>query len=152
MRTVNVAWDREAERFTAQGTHRGSELLINAPENTPDPSGKHRRPTGFSATELLLAGVGSCSAWDIVEIMRKQRQQMTGLGVNVTAEQHADPPWAYRRIEVHFTVRGHDLDETAVRRAVRLSVDNYCSVIASLRGAEIVDSVEIIQEDAAPAA
>ena len=49
-------------------------------------------------------------------------------------------------------MRGHDLDETAVRRAVRLSVDNYCSVIASLRGAEIVDSVEIIQEDAAPAA
>ena len=84
--------------------------------------------------------------------MRKQRQRMTGLDVTVNAEQHADPPWAYRRIEVHFTVRGHDLDEVAVRRAVRLSVDNYCSVIASLRGAEIVDSVEIIQEDAAPAA
>ena len=44
MRTVNVAWDREAERFTALGTHRGSELLTNAPENTPDPSGKHSEP------------------------------------------------------------------------------------------------------------
>jgi putative redox protein len=152
VRTVNVAWDREAERFTTIGTHRGSELLINAPENEPDPSGKHRRPTGFSATELLLAGVGSCAAWDIVEIMRKQRQQMTGLDVTVNGEQHADPPWAYKRIEVHFTVRGRELDEERVRRAVRLSVDNYCSVIASLRSAEIVDSVEIIQEDATPAA
>lgn len=152
MRTVNVAWDREAERFTAKGTHRGVELPINAPENEPDPSGKHRRPTGFSATELLLAGVASCSAWDIVEIMRKQRQQMTGLDVAVEGEQHADPPWAYQRIAVHFTVRGHDLDEEKVRRAVRLSVDSYCSVIASLRGAEIVDSVEIIEEGTAPVA
>jgi putative redox protein len=152
VRTVNVAWDRGAERFIAQGTHRGSELAINAPENQPDPAGTHRRPTGFSASELLLAGVGSCSAWDIVEIMRKQRQQMTGLDVAVSGEQHADPPWAYQRIEIRFTVRGHDLDEERVRRAVRLSVDNYCSVIASLRSAEIIDSVEIIQEDAAPAA
>lgn len=151
MRTVNVAWDIAAEQFKALGTHRGSELLINAPEAAPQPSGKHRAPTGFSATELLLAGVGACAAWDIVEIVRKQRQDVTGLSVRVEGEQDEDPPWAYRRIGIHFTLRGRGLDEVQCGRAVRLNMDQYCSVVATLRGvAAIEDSFEVIEEPGAP--
>jgi putative redox protein len=153
VRAVNVAWDAQAEQFKALGTHRGSEIVINAPEAALLPSGTHRAPTGFSATELLLAGVGACSAWDIVEILRKQRQDMTGLSVRVEGTQDEDAPWAYRRIAVHYTVRGRGLDEAQIGRAVRLSVDRYCSVLATLRGAvEIADTVEIVEEPVEPAA
>ena len=129
-------------------------MTLNAPQNEPpEPGGKHRRPTGFSASELLLAGVGACSAWDVVEVLRKKRQRLVALDVRVDGEQDADPPWAYRRISVQYTARGHGLDEAVVRRAVRLSVDRYCSVIATVRGgAEVVDSVEVVEEPGAPAA
>ena len=63
MRTVTVSWDKTAEQFVASGTHRGRELVINAPGEP----GVARAPTGFSATELLLAGAGACAAWDVVE-------------------------------------------------------------------------------------
>lgn len=149
MRTVDVTWDQVAESFTASGTIRGHEIAINAPAQ-PDVK---RRPTGFSASELLLAGIGSCSAWDVVEILRKTRTVVAGLAVRVTGEQDADPPWTYRAIHLHFTVTGTGIDPAVVERAIRLSVDKYCSVIATVRGtATITDSVEIVAEAAVPGA
>lgn len=149
MRTVDVTWDQVAERFEATGTIRGHTIEINAPAQ-PDVK---RRPTGFSATELLLSGVGSCSAWDVVEILRKTRTPVEGLSVRVTGEQDEDPPWAYRAIHLHFTFTGPGIDPAVVERAVRLSVDKYCSVIATVRGtATVTDSHEIVEEAAAPVA
>jgi putative redox protein len=149
MRTVDVTWDQVAERFEANGTVRGHTVQITAPAQ-PDVK---RRPTGFSATELLLAGIGSCSAWDIVEILRKTRTPVAGLAVRVTGEQDEDPPWAYHAIHLHFTFTGPDIEPAVVERAIRLSVDKYCSVIATVRAtAHITDSYEILGEAAAPVA
>lgn len=149
MRTVDVAWDQVAERFTANGTIRGHEIAINAPAQ-PDVK---RRPTGFSASELLLAGIGSCSAWDVVEVLRKTRTAVADLSVRVTGEQDADPPWAYRAIHLHYTFTGTDIDPAVVERAIRLSVDKYCSVIATVRAsAAVTDSFEIVEEAAVPGA
>jgi len=149
MRTVDVTWDQVAERFEANGTIRGHTIEIGAPAQ-PDVK---RRPTGFSATELLLAGIGSCSAWDVVEILRKTRTSVEGLAVRVTGEQDADPPWAYRAIHLHFTFTGAGIEPVVVERAIRLSVDKYCSVIATVRGtAAITDSYAIVQEAAVPGA
>ena len=149
MRTVDVAWDQAAERFTANGTIRDHEITINAP-GQPDVK---RRPTGFSASELLLAGIGSCSAWDVVEILRKTRTEVADLRVRVTGEQDADPPWTYRQIHLHFTFQGPDLDPVVIERAIRLSVDKYCSVIATVRAAaDVTDSWEIVEEPAVPVA
>ena len=148
MRTVDVTWDQVAERFTASGTIRGHDITINA----PDMHEEKRRPTGFSASELLLAGIGSCSAWDVVEILRKTRTEVADLSVRVAGEQDVDPPWTYRRIHLHFTFRGSGIDRAVAERAVRLSVDRYCSVIATVRAAaEVTDSLEIIEETAVPA-
>lgn len=143
MRTVDVAWDSADERFTASGTHQGRTIHINAPHG----SDTTHSPTGFSASELLLAGVGACAAWDVVEILQKARQRATGLEVSVRGEQDADPPWAYRHVTAHFLVRGDRLRPSVVERAVSLSCGRYCSVIATIRGVAKVDwTVEVAQE------
>lgn len=136
MRTVNVAWDPALEQFTAQGTHRGHELVINAP-HAPD---SHHPPTGFSATELLLAGAAACSAWDVLEILRKRREQISSLEVTVEGHQQADPPWTYQRLVLHYRVGGTDLVPTVLSRVVRLSIVGYCSVLATLRGVAGVEA------------
>jgi putative redox protein len=152
MRTVDITWDPLAGRFTALGAHGGHPIQINAPEIEAAADG-HRPPTGFSATELLLAGAGACAAWDVVTILHKGRHRLTGVTVRVIGEQDADPPRCYRRLELAFRVTGRGLDPAQVRRAVRLSVDRYCSVLATVRGrAEIVDSVELVEESGAPVA
>ncbi len=105
MRTVHVEWVPTEGRFTALGSHADQVLSINAPQEG------RRPPTGFSASELLLAGVGSCSAWDVVEILRKGRQEATSIEVRVTGEQSSEPPWPYQRIELHYLVRGRNIPE-----------------------------------------
>ena len=145
MRTVRVSWDKEAGRFTALGRHRGQQIAINAP---PAPSEEHRAPTGFSATELLLAGAGSCAAWDVVEILRKRRADVTALDVEVEGHQDADPPWTYRAVALHFRVNGVGLKVPVLARVVRLAIVRYCSVITTLAGvAAISATVELVEPD-----
>ena len=145
MRTVHVAWDPEAEQFTASGTHPGQLITINAPHEASE-----HAATGFSATELLLAGAGACAAWDVVGILRKQRQDLVSLEVRVEGHQDEPPPHAYHRIGVHFRVHGRGLSQAGVERAVRISIDRYCSVIQTIRPhAEVEDSVEVLEAAAA---
>jgi putative redox protein len=145
MRTVHVAWDPDAERFTASGNHPGQDVAINAPHASAD-----HPATGFSATELLLAGAGACAAWDVVEILRKQRHDLVSLEVRIEGHQDADAPHAYHRIGVHFRVRGRGMTQAGVERVVRISIDRYCSVIQTIRPhAEIEDSVEVLEVPAA---
>ena len=144
MRTVNVAWDGALEHFTALGTHRGHELVINAPH----PPGAHHPPTGFSATELLLAGAGACAAWDVLEILRKRREQITSLSVTVEGHQQADPPWTYQRLVLHFRVGGANVVASVLSRVVRLSMVGYCSVLATLRGvAQVEATLELVDDE-----
>ncbi len=145
MKIVSIDWDPAAERFVAEGTHRGHRIDINAPRLRPEGAGREG-PTGFSASELLLAGAGSCAMWDVVQILHKQQEEVRDIHVEVEGEQHADPPWPYQRIVVRFTVTGHSLDEGHVRRAVELAVDRYCSVISTLRGVATVTSQVTILE------
>jgi len=148
MKTVTIDWDPAAERFVSEGTHRGQRIDINAPRTLPEGEGRHG-PSGFSASELLLAAAGSCAAWDVVEIVRKQRQDVRGISVHVDGEQAADPPWAYTSVVLRFSVRGHDLDASGLDRAITLAVDRYCSVVATIRGvAHVTAQVEIIEEPA----
>ena len=145
MRTVNVSWDKEAGRFTALGRHRGQVISINAPAA---PSEEGRAPTGFSATELLLAGAGSCAAWDVVEILRKRRADVASLEVAVEAHQDADPPWTYRAISLNFRIEGVGLKVPVLARVVRLAIVRYCSVITTVAGvAAISATIELVAPD-----
>jgi putative redox protein len=104
--------------------------------------------TGISPSELLLLALGGCTSYDVVNILQKKRQPLTGLEVVVTGTQDEDPPWTFRGIRVQYRVRGKGLREKAVRDAIRLSEQKYCSVAATLRGTvEITYEVVILDQE-----
>ncbi|MGD2177172.1 MAG: OsmC family protein [Anaerolineae bacterium] len=102
---------------------------------------------GMSPSQLLLVSLGGCTAYDVVNILEKKRERVTGLEVRVTGKQEEDPPWTYRKIHMEYVVRGKGLSEKAVRDAAELSEEKYCSVAATLRGsAEITYDLTIVDE------
>ncbi len=111
-----------------------------------DPSvGGHN--TGMRPAELLLLGIGGCSGMDIVSILKKKRQEVTGFEINVKGKRAEDYPKKFTEITLEFVVKGRDISEVAVKRAVDLSMNKYCSVKATLEGtAKIHFSYKIIQE------
>lgn len=127
--------------FEAQGGLHGHLVHINAPHEG--------RPAGFSASELLLAAAGACSAWDVVEILRKQRQDLTALEVSVEGDQLDSPPFPFTRVALVFRASGHGLDPVKVQRAVAMSEERYCSVIATIRGVAQVTCRSEVAEAAA---
>src|SRR5688500_5653564 len=141
MRTVTVSWDKVEGRFVALGTHRDRIIHINAPAEP----GAGRPPTGFSATELLLAGAGACAAWDVVEILRKRRARVNTLDVIVESDQLPDPPWTYQRIALHFRLACKEMGIPVLARIVRLSIVRYCSVITTVAGVAAIEAtVELV--------
>jgi len=101
--------------------------------------------SGFSPLQLLLAALGGCTGIDIVDIMRKQRQPVDDLEIVVSGERVKEPPRVYNKIHVEYRVKGKEIKEKAVQRAIRLSEDKYCSVGAMLRAKAEVTSNYTIQ-------
>ncbi len=100
---------------------------------------------GVKPSQMLLVALASCSSVDVVEIMEKKRQPLRSLEVTATGEQDPDPPWAYRKIHLTYRLSGEGLTEKAVRQAIDLSQEKYCSVAATVRGvAEITTDFEIL--------
>lgn len=103
---------------------------------------------GMKPSELLLVALASCTAVDVVEILRKKRIELTGLEISATGEQQADPPWTFHKIHLVYRVRGIGLTEEAAEMAVQLSEEKYCSVAATVRGvAEITTEIVILPEE-----
>lgn len=103
--------------------------------------------TGPRPMELLLLGIGGCSGMDIISILRKKKQQVTGLEISVKGRKADEYPKKFTDISLEFIVRGRDISDNAVKRAVDLSMDKYCSVKATLEGtADIHFSYSIEQE------
>lgn len=97
--------------------------------------------------EYLLLAVGGCTGADVVSILRKKRQTVTGYRIEVAGHRRDQHPRSYHKIEVKHIVTGHKLDPEAVRRAVQLSDEKYCSVAATVRPtAEIVTTIEIVED------
>jgi len=97
--------------------------------------------SGFSPLQLLLAALGGCTGIDIVDIMRKQRQQVDDLEMVVSGERVKEPPRVYKKIHVEYRVKGKNIREKAVKRAIHLSERKYCSVGAMLKAkAEVTSS------------
>ncbi len=96
--------------------------------------------SGVSPLQLLLIALGGCTGMDIVHIMRKQRQQVNSLEVLVSGERVKEPPQVYNNIRVEYKIKGKNIEEKAVQRAIQLSEDKYCSVGAMLRAKAKVTS------------
>jgi putative redox protein len=103
--------------------------------------------TGPRPMELLLMGIGGCSGMDIVSILKKKREKVTGLEINVDGTKSKEYPQKYTDIAIEYIVKGKNLSEEAVKRAVELSMDKYCSVKATLEGsAKITFEYKIVEE------
>jgi putative redox protein len=106
------------------------------------------RASAATPMELLLIALGSCTAVDVISILKKKRQQVTDYRVEVTGTRREEQPRGYTRLGVKHIVRGRAVSAQAVAHAIELSDTKYCSVAATLRGsAEIVTSYEIEEED-----
>lgn len=137
-KTAHVTWVQKRQFVGTDGSKHSVVMSSQDEENG----------TGMRPSQLLLVGLGGCTGYDVVDILLKKRQQLTGLEIVVTGEQDADPPWAYRRIHVHYVVRGRGLREKAVRDAIALSEEKYCSVAATVRGVtEITQDYTIVEEE-----
>jgi len=105
------------------------------------------QPMGVSGADLLPMSLIGCTSWDVIAILKKQRQQVTGLEVSAESERDDEPPWRFRVIRILYKVRGRDLDPAKVRRAIHLSETQYCSIYATLREVvEIRSEIEIVDD------
>src|SRR5258708_28182604 len=108
---------------------------------------KGDRSAAAGPLELLLVALGGCTGADVISILQKKREQVTGYRIEVQGERREEHPRSFRRIEVRHFVRGRGILEKSVAEAVRLSTEKYCSVAATLRPtAEIVSTFEIQEE------
>jgi len=140
MNEVSATWV-QGEQFVASGSG-GHSIVIDAP-------GGQETWQGFKPTELLLAALAGCTGVDVIDILRKKRQRVSGLRVTVSGDRREEHPRAFERIAVHYEVRGQGVAEAAVRHAINLSEEKYCSVAATIRGvATITTSFTIIEEQA----
>jgi len=110
-------------------------------DGAPDAGG---RDLGIRPMEMLLLGLGGCSAFDVVSILRKSRQKIGDCEVEIEAERAAEIPRIFTKIHLHFIVSGNNLDSDKVARAVDLSADKYCSASRMLeKAAEITHDFEV---------
>ena len=117
---------------------------VVAMDGPPEAGGRNLAPRPM---EMLLAGTGGCTAFDVVSILKKWRHAVTGCDVEVHADRADTDPKVFTRIHFHFRVRGKQLRPEAVSRAVELSSEKYCSASIMLgKTASITHEVEIIDE------
>lgn len=103
--------------------------------------------TGLRPMELLLIGLGGCSGMDVISILKKKKQDVTGLKINVKGQKAENHPKKFTNINIEFIVSGRNISEDAVKRSVELSMNKYCSVKATLEGvAKISFSYKIVLE------
>ena len=101
--------------------------------------------TGPKPIELAAAALAGCTAFDVIGILRKKRQRVTGYEVQVSAEQAPDPPQVFTRVRIVHRVSGDDIDPAAVESAIHLSETKYCSVGAMItKTAQLVTTFEIV--------
>lgn len=125
-------------RCFVASNERGNSIVIDG--TLPDEGTKR----GASPMELLLMGVAGCSSIDVVDIAKKQRQNVVDCITTVEAERADTIPRVFTKIHIHFKVIGHDLQEESIGKAVALSAEKYCSASIMLsKAAEVSHSFEI---------
>jgi putative redox protein len=137
-----VRWQGEV-CFEAE-SETGHKVLMDGP---PDHGGQNR---GARPMEMILMGVGGCASFDVVHILKKARQDVTDCRCEMNAERAADQvPAVFTCIRMHFVVRGRNLKEAQVKRAVELSAEKYCSgsIMLSRAGVIIEHSFSVEQDD-----
>jgi len=121
---VKVKW-QDGLRFVASDDKGHSVAMDTSKEHGGEDS-------GLSPMQLLLAALGGCTGMDVVNVLQKQRQKLTALEIVVSGERVSEHPRVYSRVHVEYRLKGENLKEKALRTAIQLSVDKYCSVGAMI--------------------
>lgn len=138
---ARVKWVDDAMFVGESGS--GHSVVMDGP---PDHGGRN---LGVRPMEMLLLGMGGCTAFDVTLILRRGRHPVSDCVVELEAERADEEPKVFTRIHAHFIVTGRGLKESVVRRAVQLSAEKYCSASLMLgKTAEITHDFEIIDEEA----
>jgi len=112
-------------------------------DGAPDAGGRN---LGMRPMEMLLIGMGSCTSFDVVTILKKARQPITDCVAEIEAARADEIPKVFTKIHVHFVVTGKGLNPVQVERAVKLSAEKYCSASIMLgKAAEITHDFEIVE-------
>jgi putative redox protein len=140
---AKIEWQGQVRFAATSGS--GHRVSLDGP---PDAGGSNH---GARPMELVLMGLGGCSSFDVVTILEKSRQAITGCVAELSAERAPEVPQVFTRIHLHFRVTGRDLDPRKVARAVALSADKYCSaaIMLARAGVDISHDFEIVEEDPA---
>jgi putative redox protein len=137
---ARVKWVEDVMFLGESGT--GHTIVMDGPEEM----GGHG--TGMRPMELLLLGLGGCTSFDVVQMLKKSRQDISDCVVEIDSERSEEVPKVFTKIHVHYKVTGKDLKEAQVKRAVELSTEKYCSASLMLgKTAEITHDYEIINVD-----
>jgi len=137
---AEIKWVGDAMFLGESGS--GHAIVMDGP---PDHGGRNM---GVRPMEMLLLGVGGCSSFDVVDILKKSRQNVTGCHTKLEAERADAVPAVFTKLHIHFIVTGKDLKEKQVERAVSLSAEKYCSasIMLGKAGVAVTHSFEIVAE------
>ncbi|MEK6789309.1 MAG: OsmC family protein [Pseudomonadota bacterium] len=127
---ARITWSGDVSFKAKSGT--GHEVIMDGP---PDLGGRN---LGARPMEMMLMGMGGCTSFDVMTILKKSRQQVTHCEAVLQAERADAVPAVFTKIHVHFIVTGMDLKEAQVKRAVELSAEKYCSASIMLQAAGVV--------------
>jgi putative redox protein len=135
---ASILWMKDAQ-FIAR-SESGHTLIIDGP---PDHGGKN---LGARPMEMVLMGLGACTSIDVIDILKKSRQDITDCVTQLTAERANSIPAVFTKIHLHFVVTGRNLKSRQVERAIELSATKYCSAGMMLQrgGVEITHDYEIV--------
>jgi len=138
---VRIKWIEDVA-FMGESETGHAVVMDGAPENGG-------RNIGMRPMEMLLIGMGGCTSFDVVTILKKSRQAVVDCVAEISAERADEIPKVFTKIHVHFVVTGHDLNEKQVERAVSLSAEKYCSASIMLsKSVEITHDFEIRSAEA----
>ena len=137
-----VSWLGNGGMAFSAETGSGHQITMDGP---PEAGGKNSAPRPM---ELILAGTGGCSAFDVGLILQRARQEISACDVKLTADRAETEPKVFTKINLHFTVKGKNLDLAKVERAVKLSHEKYCSATTMLaKTAEITYSIDVLNDE-----
>ncbi len=140
MMKARVKWIEDSSFVAQSGS--GHSVVLDGP---PEAGGRN---LGVRPMEMVLMGLGGCTAFDVVEILKKKRETIAGCSVELSAERADTAPKVFTRIHLHYIVSGSNVKEDSVRRAVELSAEKYCSVSMMLnKSAVITHDYEIVKTD-----
>lgn len=133
---ATVKWDGDLRFVGTSGT--GFDLMIDGEQKA-----------GPRPMELLLLGLGGCTSYDVISILKKSRQDVVDCVAEISSERADTVPAVFTSIHIHFVVTGRGLKESQVRRAVQLSAEQYCSASLMLErgGVVITHDFEICEAD-----